>query len=137
MMEEFGAIMGISNFDQILLPPKHADPILLLDEVLSIPYRVGFSWSMNDGFDLHAVVDHFFEAVNEEFYPETLTVTVLAGFFLTGDFSEIDTMVLDAIDGMDRENPVPMILGEMLNGLDELKEGMCPYFKGSPLLLQV
>ena len=46
-------------------------------------------------------------------------------------------MVLDAIGGMDRENPIPMILGETLNGLDELKEGMCPYFKGSPLLLQV
>jgi hypothetical protein len=55
MMEEFGAIMGISNFDQILLPPKHADPILLLDEVLSIPYILGFSWFMNDGFDLHAL----------------------------------------------------------------------------------
>jgi hypothetical protein len=48
--------MGISNFDQILLPPKQADPILLLDEVLSIPYRLGTSWSMNDGFDLHALV---------------------------------------------------------------------------------
>ncbi len=38
MMEKFSAIMGISNFDQILLPSKHAYPILLLDEVLSIPY---------------------------------------------------------------------------------------------------
>ena len=55
MMEEFGATMDFSNFDQILLPPKHADPILLLDEVLSIPYRLGSSWSMNDGFDLHAL----------------------------------------------------------------------------------
>ena len=137
MMEKFGAIMGISNFDQILLPLKHADPILLLDEVLSIPYRLGSSWSMNDGFDLHALVDHFSEAVDEECYLEALTVTVLTGFFLTGDFFQIDTVVLDAIGGMDRENPIPMILGETLNGLDELKEGMCPYFKGSPLLLQV
>jgi hypothetical protein len=117
MMEEFGAIMGISNFDQILLPPKHADLVLLLDEVLSIPYRLGSSWSLNDGFDLHALVDHFSEAIDEEFYPEALDVAVLAGFFLTGDFSEIDVMVLDAIGRMDRENPVPMILGETLNGL--------------------
>uniref|UniRef100_A0A2N9FI42 Aminotransferase-like plant mobile domain-containing protein n=1 Tax=Fagus sylvatica TaxID=28930 RepID=A0A2N9FI42_FAGSY len=135
MMEEFGAIMGISNFDQILLPPKHVDPILLLDEVLSIPYRLGSSWSMNDGFDLHTLVDHFSKAVDEECQPEALVVAVLAGFFLTGDFSEIDAVVLDAIGRMNRENSVPMILGETLNGLDELKEGMCPYFKGNPLLL--
>ncbi len=135
MMEEFGAIMGISNFDQILLPPKHADLVLLLDEVLSIPYRLGSSWSLNDGFDLHALVDHFSEAVDEECYLEALDVAVLASFFLTGDFSEIDVMVLDAIGRMDKENPVPMILGETLNGLNELKESMCPYFKGRPLLL--
>ena len=136
-MEKFSTIMGISNFDQILLPSKHADPILLLDEVLSIPYRLGSSWSMIDGFDLHALVDHFSEAVDEECYPEALAVAVLAGFFLIGDFSEIDTVVLDAIGRMDRENPIPMILGEMLIDLDELKKSMCPYFKGSPLLLQV
>ena len=127
--------MGISNFDQILLPPKHADPVLLLDEVLSIPYRLGSSWSLNDGFDLHALVDHFSEAIDEECYPKALDVVVLASFFLTGNFSEIDVMVLDAIGRMDRENPVPMILGETLNGLIELKVSMCPYFKGRPLLL--
>jgi hypothetical protein len=137
MMEEFGAIMGISNFDMILLPPKHVDPILLLEKVLSIPYRLGSSWSMNDGFDLHALVDHFFEVVDEECYPEALAVAILVGFFLTGDFSETDTVVLDPIGRMDKENLVPMILGETLNGLDELNEGMCPYFKGSLLLLQV
>ena len=135
MMVEFGAIMGISNFDQILLPPKHADPILLLDEVLSIPYRLGSSWSMNDGFDLHALVDHFSEAVDEECYPKVLVITVLVGFFLTSDISETDAVVLDAIGRMDRENLVPMILGETLNGVDELKESKCPYFKESPLLL--
>ena len=102
--------MGISNFDQILLPSKHADPILLLDEVLSIPYRLGSSWSMNDGFDLHALVDHFSEAVDEECYPKVLVITVLVGFFLTSDISETDAVVLDAIGRMDRKNLVPMIL---------------------------
>ena len=137
MMEEFGGIMGLSNFDHILLPPKHADPVLLLDEVLSILYRLGFSWFENNGFDLHALVDHFSEVVDEECYPEALAVAVLVGFFFTGDFSEVNAVVLDAVDRMDRENPVLMILGEMLNGLDELKESTCPYFKGNPLLLQV
>ena len=137
MMEEFGAIMRISNFDQILLPPKHADPILLLDEVLSIPYRFGSLWSMNDGFDSHTLVDHFSKAVDEECYPEALAIAALDGFFLTGDFFKTNVVVLDAIGQMDRENLVPMILGETLNGLDEVKESMCPYFKGSHLLLQV
>jgi hypothetical protein len=134
IMEEFGAIMGISNFNQMLLPPKHTDSILLLDEVLSMPYKSGSSWSMNDGFDLHALVDHFSEVVDEECYPEALAIVVLAGFFLTGDF-ETDAVALDAISCMDKKNPVLMILGETLNGLHELKESMCPYFKGSPLLL--
>ena len=67
---------------------------------------------MNDGFDLHTLVDHFSEAIDEECYPEALVVAVLAGFFLTGDFSKIDTVVLDAIGRMNRENPVPMILGK-------------------------
>ena len=135
MMEEFGAIMGLSNFDHILLPPKHADHVLL-DEVLSIPYKLGASWCENDGFDLHALVNHFLEAV-DECYPEALAVAVLTGFFLTGNFSEVDVVVLDAVGRIDKENFVPMILGETLNGLDDVKEGMCLYFKGSPLLLQV
>uniref|UniRef100_A0A2N9EW55 Aminotransferase-like plant mobile domain-containing protein n=1 Tax=Fagus sylvatica TaxID=28930 RepID=A0A2N9EW55_FAGSY len=118
-------------------PPKHVDPVLLFDEVLSIPYRLGSSWSEIDGFDLHALMDQFSEAVDEECYPEALAIAVVAGFFLTGDFSEVDAVVLDAIGRMDRENIVPVILGETLNGLDKLKEGMCPYFKGSPLLLQI
>ena len=79
------------------------------------------------------MVDHFSEAVDEECYPEALAVVVLAGFFLTGNFFEADVVVLNAVGHMDRENLVPVILGEMLNGLDELKKGMCPYFKGSPL----
>jgi hypothetical protein len=66
---------------------------------------------------------------------EALGVAVLTSFFLTSDFFEIDVVVLDAVGRMDRKNLVPKILGETLNGLDELKEGMCPYFKGSPLLL--
>ena len=132
MMEEFGAIMRISNFDQILLPPKHADPILLLDEVLSIPYRFGSLWSMNDGFDSHTLVDHFSKAVDEECYPEALAIAVLDGFFLTGDFFKTNVVVLDAIGQMDRENLVPMILGETLHGLDELKGGHVSLLQGGP-----
>jgi hypothetical protein len=82
-------------------------------------------------------VDHFSEAVDEECFPEALAIAVLVGFFLTGDFSKTDAVVLDAIGHVDRENHVLMILGETLNGLDELKESVCPYFKGSSLLLQV
>ena len=137
MMEEFGAIMSLSNFDHILLPSKHADPVLLLNEVLSIPYNLGTSWFENDGFDLHTLVNHFSEAVDEDCYLEALEVAVLAGFFLAGNFFEVDVVFLDAVGRMDKENPVPMILGETLNGLNEVKESMCPYFKGSPLLLQV
>jgi hypothetical protein len=54
MMEVFGAIMGLSNFDNILLPPLAADPIILLDEILSLPYKVGTVWAENDCFDVHA-----------------------------------------------------------------------------------
>jgi hypothetical protein len=52
--------MGLSNFDNILLPPLAVDPIILLDEILSIPYKVGASWAKNGAFDLHALVNHFF-----------------------------------------------------------------------------
>lgn len=41
MIEEFSAIMGISNFKNILLPPLEADPIVLVDKILGIPYKVG------------------------------------------------------------------------------------------------
>uniref|UniRef100_A0A2N9HSA8 Aminotransferase-like plant mobile domain-containing protein n=1 Tax=Fagus sylvatica TaxID=28930 RepID=A0A2N9HSA8_FAGSY len=75
--------------------------------------------------------------LDEECFPEALAIAVLVGFFLTGDFSKTDAVVLDAIGHVDRENHVLMILGETLNGLDELKESVCPYFKGSSLLLQI
>ena len=77
-------------------------------------------------------MDHFLEVVDEECYPEALAITVLAGFFLTGDFSEADVVVFDAVGHIDRENLVRMIIGETLNGLDELKKDMCLYFKRSP-----
>ena len=82
-------------------------------------------------------MNHFLEAVDEECYPEALVVAILAGFFLVGNFSKVDAVVLDTVGRMDRENPISMILGETLNGLDEVKGGMCPYFKRSPLLLQL
>ena len=54
MMEEFGTIMGLSNFDNILLPPLAANPIILLNEILSLSYKVGAIWVEKDGFDVHA-----------------------------------------------------------------------------------
>jgi hypothetical protein len=68
-MVEFGTIMGLSGFDTILLPSLAADIIVLLYEILSIPYKLGTSWFENDYFDLHALVDHFSEAVDDECYP--------------------------------------------------------------------
>ena len=53
-MEVFGAIMGLSNFDNILLPPLAANPIILLNEILSLSYKVGAIWVEKDGFDVHA-----------------------------------------------------------------------------------
>lgn len=41
MKKEFGAIIGITTFDSILLPSLEVDPIILLDEVSSVPYRIG------------------------------------------------------------------------------------------------
>uniref|UniRef100_A0A2N9IT80 Uncharacterized protein n=1 Tax=Fagus sylvatica TaxID=28930 RepID=A0A2N9IT80_FAGSY len=38
---------------------------------------------------------------------------------------------------MIRDDPTPMILAETLDGLDDLKDGTCHHFKGSPLLLQM
>ena len=54
MMEVFGAIMGLSNFDNILFPPLAANPIILLNEILSLSYKVGAIWVEKDGFDVHA-----------------------------------------------------------------------------------
>ena len=36
MMEKFGTIMGLSNFDNKLFLPLATDPIVLLDEILSL-----------------------------------------------------------------------------------------------------
>ena len=69
--------------------------------------------------------------------PWGLAVATLANFFLASDFSEVDAVVLDVVGHFDKKNPVPMILGETLNGLDEMKEGGCIYFKGSPLFVWV
>ena len=49
----------------------------------------------------------------------------------------MDPKIVDIVDLLGTDNPVPMILVETLNGLDNLKDGTCHHFKGSPLLLQV
>ena len=57
--------------------------------------------------------------------------------FLVGDFEGLDPKIIDIVDMLGTDNPVPMILAKTLNGLDDLKDGIFHHFKGSPLLLQV
>uniref|UniRef100_A0A2N9F082 Plastocyanin-like domain-containing protein n=1 Tax=Fagus sylvatica TaxID=28930 RepID=A0A2N9F082_FAGSY len=116
MKKEFGAIISITTFDSILLPSLEVDPIILLDEVSSVPYRI---------------------VANDECHSEALATTTLTGFFLTSDFVEVDVMVLDTVGRMDRENHVPMILVETLNDPNDIEEGKCTFVKGSLLLLQL
>ena len=45
--------------------------------------------------------------------------------------------IVDIVKMLGTNNLAPMILAETLNGLDDLKDGACHHFKGSPLLLRV
>jgi hypothetical protein len=45
--------------------------------------------------------------------------------------------MVDIVEMLGTDDPTPMILAETLDGLDDLKDGTCHHFKGSPLLLQV
>jgi hypothetical protein len=62
---------------------------------------------------------------------------ILVGFFLVGDFEAINPKIIDITAMLCTNILAPMILIETLNGLDDLKDDVYGYFKGSPLLLQV
>ena len=75
--------MLFRSFDQILLPPKHVDPVLLLDEVLSVPYRLGSSWSsrtvMRASVELHPLGSATIGVLRDRVLTGLLVCT---GFFL-------------------------------------------------------
>ncbi len=82
-------------------------------------------------------MEYFKDKQDNEHYHYALMVTVLAGFFLVGNFEAIDPKIVDIVEMLSTDNLASMILAETLNGLDDLKDGTCHHFKGSPLLLQV
>jgi hypothetical protein len=91
--------------------------------------RVG-PLSVGSHFEAHLTLGSWFSHY-------AFMVTVLAGFFLVGNFEAIDPKIVDIIEMLSTDNLASMILAETLNGLDDLKDGTCHHFKGSPLLLQV
>jgi hypothetical protein len=81
--------MVITKFDKILLPSLEVDPIILLDEVLGVPYKVGAIWPTNSyGFDLHPLVDLFSTSEGKECYFEALDIATWLDFsWLLGCYS--------------------------------------------------
>jgi hypothetical protein len=136
MIEEFATLMNHTDLRYILLPPKHKRALDILDECLGILYSLGRTW-LKKGFNLRALVEYFRDRRDNEHYHRALVVAVLAGFFLVGDFEAIEPNIIDITTMLGTNNLVIMILIETLNGLDDLKDDTCYYFKGSPLLLQV
>uniref|UniRef100_A0A2N9EFU2 Aminotransferase-like plant mobile domain-containing protein n=1 Tax=Fagus sylvatica TaxID=28930 RepID=A0A2N9EFU2_FAGSY len=53
------------------------------------------------------------------------------------NFEAMDPKIVDIVDLLGTNNPVPMILAETLNGLDNLKDGTCHHFKGKPSVASV
>ena len=115
--------MNHTNFRHILLPQKRRKALDILDECLGVPYSLGRTW-LKDGVNLRVLVEYFKDKRDNE-------------HFLVGDFEGLDPKIIDIVDMLGTDNPVPMILAKTLNGLDDLKDGIFHHFKGSPLLLQV
>ena len=136
MIEEFTTLMNHTDLSYILLPPKRKRALDILDNWLGIPYSLERTW-LKKGVNLRALVEYFRDRQDNEHYHRVLMVAVLSSFFLMWDFEAIDPEIIDVITMLSTDNPVPKILAETLNGLDDLKDGTCHYLKGSPLLLQV
>ena len=136
MIEEFAALMNHTDLRFILLPLKPRMELDILNECLSIPYSLERTW-LKKGVNLRALVEYFRDRQDNEHYHRVLMVAVLSSFFLMWDFEAIDPEIIDVTTMLSTDNPVPKILAETLNGLDDLKDGTCHYLKGSPLLLQV
>ena len=136
MIEEFTTLMNHTDLSYILLPPKRKRALDILDDWLGIPYSLERTW-LKKGFNLRALMEYFRDRQDNEHYHRALVVAVLAGFLLVRDFEATGPNIIDITTMLGTNNLVPMILVETLNGLDDLKDDTCHYFKGSPLLLQV
>ena len=142
-MEEFGAILGRSDFNHVLLPSTAQAKAEDLVPIFGISLRIAHDWFSNSQIDMQSVISHFHPSPaatvknQTQYQLNAACLCILAEYLFTDVPGFMDATLLRFLPVLRVQNPCMMILAGTLNALSKFVRGEVPFVGGSPLLLQV
>ena len=142
-IEESGAIMDELKIDYLIFPTMGGDLPSLLQVMLGVPATTANRWCVFGKLNLRLVFEYFSGLGlpkgerPHSYFLHTFCLCALARYFLVQNSYCVDLRMCMIAYEVKRDNPVGLILTEILNGLDAFHRKEANFFAGSPFLLQV
>ena len=142
-IEEFAAIMGELEIDDLIFPTMGGDLPSLLRVVLGILETTANRVCVFGKLNLRLVFDYFSNLGlpegerSQSYYHHDFCLYAFERYFLVQQSHYVDLRMCMVAYELKRGNPVGLILVETLNSLDAFQRKEASFFAGSPLLLQV
>ena len=143
LSEEFEAILGSQSNSawQITIPSFETPDLHSIQYQMarmfsflpqaSLQHLSGAAITMSSLLDSVVAIDK-----SEVYWPRLLALCLYSQFLLTSLSGDCDPKILSILDQVEAgHNPFPLILEEMIHGLDRFDEKKC--FSGSPMFLEV
>ena len=143
IIEEFGAIIGEPEIDDLIFPTIGEDLPSLLQVVLGVPYATTNRWCVFGKLNFRLVFEYFFGLalpVGERacsYFLRAFRLCALERYFLVQKSYCVDLRMCMMANELKRGNLMGLVLVETLNGLDAFLRKEAIFFAGSPLFLQV
>ena len=142
-IEEFAAIMGELEIDDLIFPTMGGDLTSLPQVVSDIPSTMANRWCVFRKHNLKLVFEYLSDltlTVGERprsYFLRVFCMCALARYFLVQNSYCVDFRICMIAYEIKRGNLMSLILVETLNGLDAFHRKEGSFFARSPLLLQV
>ena len=142
-IEEFAAIMGELEIDDLIFSTMGGDLPSLLQVVLGVPETTTNRWCVFGKLNLRVAFDYFSDSGlpkgerPRSYYLRAFFLCALVRYFLVQKSYYVDLRMCMVAYELKKGNQVGLILAETLNGLDAFQRKEASFFVGSPLLLQV
>ena len=142
-IEEFGAIIGEPEIDDLIFPTMDGDFPSLLRIVFSVPFATANRWCVFGKLNLRLVFKYFSGSgllVGERprtYFLRAFCSCALARHFLVQKSYCVDLQMCMVAYELKKSNSMGLILAATLNGLDAFHRKEANFFAGSHLLLQV
>ena len=142
-IEEFVAIMGEPEIDDLIFPTIGRDLPSLLWVVLGILFTIANRWCVFGKLNLKLVFEYFSHSTFHEgerphlYFLRAFCLCAFARYFLVQNSYCVDFWMCMIAYELKRGNPMGLILAKTFIGFDAFHRKEANFFAESPLLLQV